>query len=82
MLNRFKEFFEVQGVYSMRNLTVFIGVVVGSIVVIYLAILEDLTDTLFGLYMAATGGVYSWGKYQDEKTKRCQNVKDDTDVSN
>ena len=67
---RLYEFFQVDGAYSMRNLTVFITIVFGSFVVTYMAFCDTLTTEIFSPYMLAGGGVYSWGKYQDEKTKR------------
>lgn len=69
---RWPEFFEVNGVPAMRNLTVFIGVVVGSIVVTGLMLMDKLTGEIFAIYMFATGGVYSFGKWQDDKTRRSE----------
>lgn len=72
MSQRFYEFFEVKGVYSMRNLTVFIGVFIGSLVVLILTAFAKLTAEIFGIYMFATGGVYGFGKWQDDKTRRSE----------
>lgn len=65
-----QDFFRVKGEYAMRNLLAFIGVIVGSCVVIYLAVQDTLNAEIFGIYMAATGCIYGVGKYQDEATKR------------
>lgn len=67
-----REFFQVDGEYAMRNLTVFITIVVASFVVVYLAIMATLTEGIFIGYLLAGGGVYSFGKWQDDKTKRSE----------
>lgn len=70
MTSTWHDFFKVHGEYSQRNLTVFISIVVGSAVVIYMAIANTLTEGIFIGYMLAGGGVYSFGKWQDDKTSR------------
>lgn len=69
---RFIEFFEVKGVLSMRNLTIFITILVASVVVLYLAFTKQITWEIFLGYLGAGGGVYSYGKYQDDKTRRSE----------
>lgn len=69
-MKRLAEFFEVDGVLAMRNLTVFITIVVGSIAVLTMASYGKLTVEIFAPYMLAGGGVYSFGKWQDSKTQR------------
>lgn len=71
-MGRLQEFFEVNGVYAMRNLTVFITISCASVVVIYMAVLNTLTGEIFAAYMLAGGGTYSFGKWQDEKSKRSE----------
>lgn len=66
------DFFKVNGEYAMRNLTVFVTMVVASWIVIYLAIMGTLTEWMFAAYLAAGGGIYSYGKKQDEQTARSQ----------
>lgn len=70
--SRFNEFFEAgdKGLFSIRNLTIFIGLVVGSFIVLLMTMLQTLTGDIFGVYMFSCGGVYSWGKWQDERTSR------------
>lgn len=67
---RFAEFFEVQKVFAMRNLTIFITICVGSVVVVFMAVMDTLTGEIYAAYMLAGGGVYSFGKWQDDKTRR------------
>lgn len=73
-----REFLEVKGEYAIRNLTVFITIVVASLVVLYLAICVNsagetrLPAEMFIAYLLAGGGVYQFGKWQDEKTQRFQ----------
>lgn len=71
-MSNWTDFFKVKGEYAVRNLTVLISVIVGSIVVIYLALQGVLTSEIFGVYMFAGGGVYGFGKWQDEKTSRTE----------
>lgn len=70
--SRFHEFFEIEphGMLAIRNLTIFVGLVVGSFVVLLMAILQTLTAEEFGVYMFSCGGVYSFGKWQDERSTR------------
>lgn len=69
---RIEEFLEVDGVFAMRNLTILITIVIGSIIVLELACVGELTGEIFAIYMLSGGGVYGFGKWQDEKTKRGQ----------
>lgn len=66
------EFFEggERGFLAMRNLTVFISMLVGSVVVVLLAARGTLSPEIFGMYLLAGAGVYSFGKWQDEKSIR------------
>jgi len=70
--HRWKEFFQVNGEYSMRNLTVFITIIVGSLVVLWCAHDASISAELFAVYLLAGGGVYSFGKWQDDKTRRSE----------
>lgn len=70
-MKRWVEFFEVDGVFAMRNLTIFITIVVSSFIVVYLAAFKRLPTEMLTAYLLAGGGIYSFGKWQDEKTKRC-----------
>jgi len=71
-----QQFFQVKGEYSMRNLTVFMTIAAATLVVLYLSIrVNDKGETrlpteVFCAYLLAGGGVYGWGKNQDEKTAR------------
>lgn len=71
-MSKFGEFFDVKGVPAMRNLTAFIGVIVGSVVVLILTWNDSLTGDIFAIYMLATGGIYGFGKWQDDKTRRSE----------
>jgi len=77
-MQRWVEFFQVRGEFAMRNLTVFITIIVASLVVLYLGIRVNkdsetrLSDEIFISYLLAGGGVYSFGKWQDDKTKRSE----------
>lgn len=66
------EFFEAgdKGLLAIRNLTIFIGLLVGSVVVIAMAFFRTLTEGIFAIYMLSCGGVYGFGKWQDESTAR------------
>lgn len=54
----------------MRNLTIFITINIASVVVLYMACLKTLTGEIFASYLLAGAGVYSFGKWQDDKTRR------------
>lgn len=69
-MTTWQDFFKVNGEYSIRNLTVFVGVAVGSAVVLYMAWQDTLGWEIFTAYVASTGGVYGVGKWQDERTGR------------
>jgi len=71
-MNNWTDFFKVNGEYAIRNLTVFIGIINGSLLVDYLAMMDHLKSEIFITYMLASGGVYSFGKWQDEKSRRSQ----------
>lgn len=70
--NRSIEFFEAgdKGLLSIRNLTIFVGLLVGSVIVIYMAFAKTLTGEIYGVYMFSCGGVYGFGKWQDERSTR------------
>ena len=72
MTSTMHDFLKVKGEYSMRNLTVMISMVVGSVIVLGLMHVGKLTAEIFGLYMLAGGGVYGVGKWQDDKTTRAE----------
>lgn len=80
---RFVEFFEVKGVLAMRNLTIFITILVSSLAIMWLTVSKQLTWEIFLGYLSAGGGVYSFGKWQDDKTRRTEinNQTDDTDAA-
>lgn len=63
----FALFFEVNGIPAMRNLTVFITIMVTSVGIIYMTMLNTITDTIFASYLLAGGGVYAFGKLRDSK---------------
>lgn len=71
-----REFLQVRGEYSMRNLTILITILVASVLVCVLASERDqygrtqLTGDIFAAYLLAGAGVYSFGKWQDDKTRR------------
>jgi hypothetical protein len=73
---RGKEFFEVKGVYSMRNLTIFLTIANGCLLLDTLALLGKIAPSVFfecySALLLAGGGVYGIGKLQDEKTNRTQ----------
>lgn len=70
--SRFTELFEAgdKGQLSMRNLTIFVGLVVGSFIVMLMTLLQTLTSEIFAVYMFSCGGVYTLGKYSDDRTSR------------
>lgn len=59
-----------KGLLAMRNLTILITIIIGSITVVYMALMATLTGEIFACYMLAGGGVYSFGKWQDDRTTR------------
>ncbi len=77
-MSNWTDFFKVKGEYAIRNLTVFITIVVASLVICYLAIrVNDKGETrlqaeMFIAYLLAGGGVYQFGKWQDSKTERTE----------
>lgn len=74
------DFFKVNGEFAMRNLTIFITIVVSSFAIIWLSVTGYLTADIFTAYLLSGGGVYSFGKWQDDKTKRYKlRVKGDKD---
>lgn len=68
------QFFQVCAEFSMRNLMIFVTTVNATFLLDYLAIAELIDDdTFFNCYCAlllAGGGVYGFGKWQDDKTAR------------
>lgn len=80
MKSRWVEFFQVNGEYSMRNLTVFITIIVGSVVILWCAHDASISYELFAVYLLAGGGVYGVGKWQDDKTKRAEMKAEDKDA--
>ena len=71
-----QQFFQVKGEYTIRNLTIFITIATATLIVLYLAIRTNdkgetrLPTEVFCAYLLAGGGVYGWGKREDEKTAR------------
>lgn len=72
MIRWFAKFFEVNGVPAMRNATIFITIIISSLIVIYLTIKCEIGWEVFTAYLCAGGGVYSFGKWSDDRTKRSQ----------
>ena len=62
-------FSDDKGLASSRIVLNFVGVVVGSITVLYEAFNDKLTGDIFGLYILATGGVYGFGKFRDSQVE-------------
>ena len=82
MANRWREFIEdSKGVGSSARLNMLIGVIVGSLVVILLAIKCELSGEIFAAYMLTTGGVYSFGKWRETPVKK-EHKEDDKDACN
>lgn len=70
MTCKWREFIQNDdGVGSAARLNMVIGVLIGSIVVLWLAYHMNLGGEIFAVYMLATGGVYSWGKYRESAEK-------------
>lgn len=69
-MSRWTQFLEVKGELSMRNLTVLVTIAVASFVVTYMALEDTLSEGIFIAYLMAGGGVYAFGKQQDESTER------------
>ena len=72
------DFFKVNGEFAIRNLTVLITIIISSFIVTLLAFERDengrtqLSGDIFAAYLLAGAGVYSFGKWQDEKSRRSQ----------
>lgn len=70
---KFREFIEdVDGRGSSTRLSALLGVFVGSIINIWLAYTDKLGGDIFGIYMACTGGMYSFGKWRESVTDVAQ----------
>lgn len=60
------EFIEdTDGRGSAARLNMVLGVLVGSVVVLWMAYCETLTEGVFGIYMLSTGGIYGLGKWRE-----------------
>jgi hypothetical protein len=65
-MSRWREFVEDgDGRGSAARLNMVIGVIVGSITVLWFTIKENLGGEIFTAYMACTGGVYGFSKYRE-----------------
>lgn len=62
---------------SAARLNMVLGVVVGSVVVLWLAYFDKLTEGIFGIYMLATGGIYGFGKWR-ESVVQTEQIKADS----
>ncbi len=61
-----RELFEDdKGRLSSTRLSMLYGVLIGGGVVVYLTIHDNLDWEIFATFLAATGGVYGWGKYRE-----------------
>ncbi len=77
-MSSWREFLEdPDGRGSASRFNMVIGVLVGSITVLWLAGWFKLTEGIFGVYMLATGGVYSVGKWRESSVKM-QQIKADS----
>lgn len=70
--SRLMQMLEVRGEISIRNVTVFVGLMVSSAIVSYLTWRGDLTETIFGLWLSFIGSIYGVGKYRDSKENIAQ----------
>lgn len=70
--DRSMEFFDVNGKRSMRNLAIFVALIVASATVIYKTLQGTLTIGFFDDYLLFGGGVFGLGKISDDQTKRSQ----------
>jgi hypothetical protein len=70
MVSYWTDMFKVNGEVTIRNVTIFITIVIGSGVIIGMALAETLTEGIFAIYMLSGAQVYSFGKWQDESTAR------------
>lgn len=68
---------ETNGHASSKNLCMIFGVFIGGIVVLYLTFYKTLDWSIFGAFLAATGGVYSVGKWRDS-TVAMEQIKADS----
>jgi hypothetical protein len=65
-MNCFRQFFEdYEGHLSSARLCMITGMMVGSFIVVWMAISGTLDAGIFVIYMAASGGVYGVGKWRD-----------------
>lgn len=67
---RYREFIEdSDGRGSASRLNMILGVIIGSIINMLLAMKGSLGWEIFGIYMGATGGIYGIGKWGDTKAQ-------------
>jgi len=75
---RWREFVEDgDGRGSAARLNMVIGVIIGSITIIWLTAVNNLGGEIFASYMLATGGVYGFSKYR-ESAVEMQQIKSDS----
>jgi len=58
---------DCEGDFSSSRLAMLFGILVGGIVCLVMAWNGTLDGVIFGCFMAASGGIYGMGKYQDTK---------------
>ena len=72
-MTRLQEFLEADdGRLSIRSLTVLMSMSVASAVVLWMAMQDTLTEGIFGSYLLAGGGIYSFGKWSDSSVRKSQ----------
>lgn len=72
-MKEWSEFLEEDsGRGSASRLNMVVGVAVGSIVVLWMAYWDKLTEGIFGVYMLATGGIYGFSKWRESVTDVAQ----------
>jgi hypothetical protein len=75
---RWREFIEdADGRGSASRLNMVIGVLIGSVVILFLTFYCMLKSEIFATYMLATGGVYCFGKNR-ESAVQMQQIKSDS----
>lgn len=63
---RWREFVEdANGVGSSIRLCMVFGVFLGGVVIVILTVQHALTWEMYATFLAASGGVYGWGKYRE-----------------
>lgn len=60
---------DADGRNSSTRLCMVFGVFLGGIINCYMAYQETLTEGIFGIFMGAAAGIYSWGKYRESAEK-------------